>query len=83
MNNVTIDDFSKIEFRIGEVKSIDKKGIKIICDDKDFLINIDLDVKKKDKLAIIIAGEKLIVPVIDSHLPLSPEKDIELGSRVS
>ena len=80
---MTIEEFSKINFRVGKVKSVDKNRILIICENKEFSASPGLDVKKGEKIAVIMEGDKIIVPVLNKKIPLAPEKDIELGSRIS
>lgn len=79
---IKIEEFWKIDFKVGEVEEISKSNIKIKCDNKTFNVNLKLDVKKKDKIAIIIEGDKLIIPVVNGKTPLVPEKDIEVGSKI-
>ena len=79
---IKIEEFWKINFRIGEVKSINKENVKVSCENRDFVVGLDFDVKEGDKLAVIIYKDKLIIPVVNEKIPLIPEKDIEVGSKI-
>lgn len=80
---IKIEEFWRIDFKIGEVKAIGKDSIQITCNKRDFIINLSLDVKKGEKIVVIIDGDKLIIPVVNGKIPLVPEKDIEVGSKIS
>ncbi len=78
---ISIEEFKKVDFRIGEVKLINDK-IEICVSDKKFLINIKLNIEENDKIIIILHNNKIIIPVFDKNIPIIPEKDIETGSKV-
>jgi hypothetical protein len=81
MNEImTIEEFGKINFRVGEVVEIGKK-IKIRCLDKDYPVSSSIKFDKGDKIAIIISGDKLIIPVVN-NISLVPGKDVEVGSKI-
>jgi len=79
---IKIEEFWGIDFRIGEVKVVSNSNIKIKCNNKNFNVNLKLDVNKGEKIAVIIDGDKLIIPVVNGNVPLVPEKDIEVGSKI-
>ncbi len=78
---IKIEEFWKIDFKVGEVKEVGNNN-KIKCDNKTFNVNLKLDVNKGEKIAVIIEGDKLIIPVINDSIPLIPEKDAEAGSKI-
>ena len=80
---IKFDEWQKIDFRIGEIIDVNGENIKITCRNKEFFIKLKLDVKKGNKIAVIINNEKLVIPVVNGNIPLIPDKDIEVGSRVS
>jgi len=79
---IKIEEFWGIDFRVGEVKGVSNSNIKIKCNNKNFNVNLKLDVNKGEKIAVIIDGDKLIIPVVNGNVPLVPEKDIEAGSKI-
>ena len=78
---ITIEEFSKFDFRVGKVKEINKGSIKIILEDKEFNVNLMLDVKEGDKIVVLVNGDNLIIPLADGGV-ISPEKNIKEGSKV-
>jgi co-chaperonin GroES (HSP10) len=80
---ITIEEFSKTEFKVAEVKEITKKGIKIVCNNQEFLTSQKLNVKKGDKIIISMHNGMLILPLANGLIPIAPEKDIDIGARVS
>jgi len=78
---ITIEEFSRINFRIGEVVEVGKKT-KIRCLDKDYLINLNIAVEKGDKIAVIIANDSLVIPIV-KDAPLVVGKDAEVGDKIS
>ncbi|MBU0959351.1 MAG: hypothetical protein KKB31_05390 [Nanoarchaeota archaeon] len=79
---VEFKNWAKLELRIGQIKNIDDK-ITINCGEKDFQINLGLDVNKGDKIVVGIGRGGLVIPVVNDAVPLTPEKDIDVGCRVS
>lgn len=79
---VKFKDWAKLELRVGEVKEIIKDRIIINCCNKDFEINLNLDVNKGDKIVIGINGDKVIVPVVNNGIPITPEKDAGVGWKI-
>lgn len=80
---INIEQFKEVDFRIGEVIKVSGDEIQINCDNKTFLINMNLDVKEKDKIVVIINKDKLVIPAVKDNVPIVPEKDIEPGSKIS
>lgn len=81
MEIIKFDEWSKIEFKIGEVKNISKNSVKIIVNEKVFEAKLDLNIKKGDKIAVIVNNNNLIIPLVNNSV-IVPETDIETGSRV-
>ena len=81
MEIVKFDEWSKIDFRVGEVKDISKNYVKIIINHKTFNTQLNLNVQKGDKIAVIINQDNLIIPLIGNSI-IIPEKDIEIGSKI-
>jgi methionine--tRNA ligase beta chain len=79
----SIEDFVKVDLRIGEIKEIKKGKIIVSCNNKEFSVKLDSDVKKNEKIAVIIEGDRIIIPILNKNIPLIPEKDIEPGSKIS
>ncbi len=79
---INIDEFSKVNLRIGKIKEIKKDRITINCNNKDYEIKIKLKVKERDKILIIINNDKIIIPVLNNDIPIIPEQDIDSGSKV-
>ena len=79
---INFEDWLKFELRIGEVKKI-KNQIVINCNNKEFKVSDNLDLKNGDKIVVGINGANLMIPVINENIPLIPEKDAEAGMRVS
>ena len=81
MNEImAIEEFSRINFRVGEVIEAGRK-IKIRCLDKDYFVKLNINVEKGDRIAVVISGDKLIIPVANA-VPLTLGKDVEVGSRI-
>jgi len=80
---MNIEDFIKIDFRIGEIEEVSKSEFKIRCNDRIFNTKTKLNVKKGEKLAVIIDGDKIVVPVVNGNIPLIPEKSVPNGSKIS
>lgn len=81
METIQFDEWSKIDFRIGEVKNISKNSVKIIVNEKVFDLKLDLNIKKGDKIAVIVNNNNLIIPLVNNSV-IVPEADIETGSKV-
>ena len=82
MNEILIiDDFTKLEMRVGKVENIGK-SVKIKCGDREFNTNLKLNLNKDEKIVIGILGDKLILPVVGKNIPIVPEKDIGIGARI-
>lgn len=79
---INIDEFSKVNLRIGEVKEVKKDSIIINCNNKDYRKKIKLKVKENDKIMIILNNEEIIIPILNNEIPIIPEKDIDAGSKV-
>jgi len=79
---ITIEDITKINLKIGEVKNISKGHITINFENKDYIKKIKLEVKKGDKIVIAHNQENITIPLINKNIPLIPEKDIEAGSKI-
>lgn len=79
---INIDDFNKIDFRVGEVINIDKNKLEINVGERNYFVKLILKVKKRDKIAVIISGDKIVIPSFE-QIPLIPDKDIEVGSKIS
>lgn len=76
------EDWLKYELRVGEIKFIKGKLIKIDIGNKILETNVKVNVEIGDKIIVGINGDNLVIPLAD-RIVISPEKDIELGSRVS
>jgi len=81
-NMIKYEDWAKLELRIGQVIEIEENKIKINCNSKSYSVNLDLNVEIKDKIIVGIEGDQLVIPIIQNSMPLIPDKDIEVGSRV-
>ncbi|MEK6885838.1 MAG: hypothetical protein AABX17_02640 [Nanoarchaeota archaeon] len=79
---ITIDEFQKIDLRVGEIRALDKGKIKINCLNKEFSGNLKLNAVKGDELIVVFNAGKLVIPVVNGDIPLIPEKKIENGSKV-
>lgn len=79
---IKIEEFWKIDFKIGEVEEISDKNIKVRCNDKTFNTGLKLDAKKGEKIAVVIDDERLIIPVVNEKIHLVPEKEIEIDSKI-
>jgi len=79
---IQFEDWAKLDFRIGEVISITKKGTEIIVGDKNFFTKLSLVVKKGDKIVVLLSQDNLIIPFAGNSF-LVPDSDIEPGSRIS
>ncbi len=79
---IQFEDWVKLKLKVGEVKKTGEK-IVITLDGKSYEVNLDLDVKKGDKIVVGFSGEGLVIPVVEERVPLDPGKDSKEGSRVS
>lgn len=79
---IKIDDFSKLNLRVGEIKNISKENVKISCLAETFISKIALDVKSGNQIVISSVGGKIFIPVVKEDIPLVPEKKIDSGSKV-
>lgn len=79
---VKFDEWLKFDLRIGEVVRVDKDHIEISCCNRNFNVNMNLDVNIGDKIVVGLMGEEIVIPVVNDKIPISPEKDIEVGSRI-
>ncbi|MFH1325831.1 MAG: hypothetical protein ABIH49_03645 [archaeon] len=79
---ITFDEWLKFDLRVGEVAESNKDNLKINCCDKEFHVKLPISVKKGEKIVIGISGDKVVIPVIGGNIPLAPEKDIEVGSKI-
>lgn len=79
---IKIEDFSKINLRVGEVIEVTKSYTKIGCFDKVFTVKLNLNVKKGEQLIVAVNGDNLVIPVLNQNITLSPEKNIDAGSKV-
>jgi hypothetical protein len=82
-NMIKIDEFSKVNLRLGKIKSKDNSGIKISCNAEIFNSNIHLNAKEGDEVIISSMGEKLVVPVVNRDIPLVPDKKAGEGWKIS
>lgn len=79
---IKIDDFIKLNLRIGQVEENNKKEIKIRCLSEKFISKLKIDAMRGENIVISAIGNKLVVPVIRGDIPLIPEKKIENGAKV-
>ena len=79
---IKIEDFSKIDLRVGDVLENKGDSLKIKCSEKVFTAKLGLDIKKGEQIIVAVNGDKLVIPVINQNIPLSPEKKIDSGSKV-
>jgi len=79
---IKFDDWAKLEMQVGEI-IIDKSKKKIRIGEKLFDFNFNLALNSGDKIVVGLTKEGIILPVIDEKVLLSPESDIENGSKVS
>ena len=79
---INIEDLSKLNMRVGEIREVNDNNIKIVCGSKEFSTGLKLNVKKGDKIVISLTDKKIIIPVVNNNIPLSPERKIEAGSKV-
>ncbi len=79
---IEFKDWVKFDFRVGEVKNVSDNKMIINCLNKDFEVGLGLDVNKGDKIIVGIYGDKLVVLTAEESV-IFPEKDMEVGSRVS
>lgn len=71
------EDWMKFDLRIGKVLEGE-----IDLGNKKFKFNKKIDVKKGEKIVVGVIGDKVVVPLVGGSV-IIPEKDIELGSRIS
>jgi hypothetical protein len=81
MSMIKFDDFAKLNFRIGLVKLSGKK-LKVLLDEKEFDISTEIHVKDGDKIAVGVVEGGIVIPVVGLS-PLTPDADIEAGSKIS
>lgn len=79
---IDLEEFKKIELTLGLVEKIDKDYIKITSNKKQFVTKIKLNVKEGDKIVVAFDNSNIFIPVVAGNIPLKPEKDIELGSKI-
>ena len=79
---IKFDDFAKLEMKVGTIEEADDK-IKISLGERDFCINLKLKINKGEQIVVGIAGDKLVIPVINGNVPLSPTEKVKEGSGVS
>lgn len=79
---ITIEDFAKIELKVGKIISKSNRETLIECNGKEFSTRININTNKNDKIIIAINGDEVIIPLINHSIPLVPDKDIETGSKV-
>lgn len=78
---IKFEDWAKLELVIGIVKKIKDKTI-INCGKKDFQINLDLNLKNGEKIVVGIDSDNILIPLVGDNIPIVPEEEIEVGSRV-
>ncbi len=79
---INIDEFAKVEMRVGEVVDSGKKEIMITCNGKSSSFSTDLRLKKGDKVVVIANSDSLYLLCTEKNIPIIPEKDIKEGSKV-
>lgn len=79
---IKYEEWIKLKLKVGEVKKTGEKTV-IALDGKSYEVNLDLEVRKGDKIVVGFSGEGLVIPVVDGRIPLDPGKDSKEGWRVS
>jgi len=79
---IKFEDWVKFELRVGEIKKVGKKVI-INYNNRDFEAKLDLDVNKGDQIVVGISRDNLILPVVKDNITLVPEKQAEIGWKIS
>lgn len=82
MTTINFEEWAKLEMGIGMIKRITKGGSIINCKDRDYSIKIKLNAKKNDLIAVGFIGDEIIIPLVNENIPIIPESDIEVGSKV-
>lgn len=80
-SEVSFEDWMKVKLIIGEVVEIGEGKIKINIGEKILETKRDLNVEKRDKIVAGLNGDRLIILLVKGSA-ISPEKDVENGSRV-
>lgn len=79
---ISINDFNKVDLRVGEVKKINGKNILVSCRDKNASLK-NLNVVVGDKIIVGVLEEGLVVPIVNGEIPLVADGNLEVGSKVS
>ena len=79
---IKFKDFVNLRMKVGIVKSIGDK-IKIVLDERDYYVNINLNVDKGDQIVVGFVEGGLVIPVVCGNIPLIPTEKVKEGSCVS
>lgn len=79
---VKFEDWTKLKLLVGEIMDIVEGNIQINIGDRIMEYVRKINAEKGDKIVVGVTGDNLVVPLIKDSF-IVPEKDIEVGSRVS
>ena len=77
---IKLEDFKKIDMRIGKVDKTEGDIAHIKCPEK-FIVKNNIGLKENDEIVVVLGNGKLLIPVIND-LPILPDKYIEPGSKI-
>ena len=77
MKEMEFEDWLKFDLKIGKV--LDKE---IDLGKRKFKFDKKINAKKGDKIVVGVMKDKVVIPFVGGSV-ISPEKDIEIGSKIS
>ena len=77
---IKLDEFKRIDLRIGQVDKVEGNIIHIKCN-AEFKIKTDLKLSEGEKILVLLNEGKLYIPLVENEI-ISPDKPIEEGSKI-
>ena len=78
---ISFEEWQKLDLRVGEIKEVKKDFLKLTDGNNEFVIKGSFNIKKGDKIVFGL-GNKIVLPILDGNVLLSPDDGAEPGMKI-